>query len=188
MFKRSLASLAAVAIASGAVVAPANAVTVKVNDDKNCTINLTAEEAKLTHADQTVTIDKERAANLKAALVKNQLSVLGAEIEKDEQELTNPSLGEAQKQDLTWRLEEKKKRFTANNNFKNALEACIAGKDYDSNQSDVEPAPPSTDGKLNGAGIGVIFAASIAAVLGILAVALPFIKSILPAQLRALLP
>lgn len=39
MFKRSLASVAAVAIASGAVVAPANAVTVKVSYDGSCTFS-----------------------------------------------------------------------------------------------------------------------------------------------------
>ncbi|RLP14862.1 hypothetical protein D9R19_10245, partial [Corynebacterium diphtheriae] len=48
----------------------------------------------------------------------------------------------------------------------------------------VTPAPPSNDG----AGIGVIFAGALAAILGILAAALPIIKSILPPQLRALLP
>ncbi|RKW88809.1 hypothetical protein D9R17_10835, partial [Corynebacterium diphtheriae] len=48
----------------------------------------------------------------------------------------------------------------------------------------VTPAPPSNDG----AGIGVIFAGAIAAILGILAAALPIIKPMLPPQLRALLP
>lgn len=188
MFKRSLASVAAVAIASGAVIAPANAMTVKVNDDMTCTINLTVEEAKLTNLAQTITRSKEEAAHIKTDYVKNQLSALDADIAKDEKELAKPELDAAEREKLTSKLEEKKKRFTAGKNFRDALEACIAGKDYDSNQLDVEPAPPSTDGKLKGAGIGAIFAASIAAVLGILAAALPFIKSILPPQLRALLP
>ncbi|WP_338321864.1 hypothetical protein [Corynebacterium diphtheriae] len=109
---------------------------------------------------------------------------------------------------MTRKLEENEKKLTAYKNLNNALNACIDGKNYDSDESGdskkpegqgkpggtekpgdsnnpgVQPAPPSNDG----AGIGVIFAASIAAVLGILAAALPFIKSILPPQLRALLP
>ncbi|MHC9549447.1 hypothetical protein ACQQ67_11375 [Corynebacterium diphtheriae] len=208
MFKRSLASVAAVAIASGVIVAPANALTVKVSYDGSCTFFLTAEEASYTSLTQTVTLKKEKAADLKATLVKNQLSALEADIAKYEKELANLELDEEQKKDLKRRLEEKKKRFTANQNFKKALEACDAGHDYDSkqpggsdqpggsnkpdgsdqpgdsNKPDVKPAPPSTDG----AGIGAIVAGSIVAILGILAVALPFIKSMLPAQLRALLP
>lgn len=46
----------------------------------------------------------------------------------------------------------------------------------------------SKDGKLNGAGIGVVVAGSVVAVLGLVAAALPFIKSFLPSQVAALLP
>ncbi|CQD12874.1 conserved hypothetical protein [Corynebacterium striatum] len=124
-------------------------------------------------------------------------------------------------------LEEKQKRFTANNNLKKALEACIAGNNYDSNPSDDSKQPGGSDkpddskqpggsdkpgdskqpggsdkpgdskhpdgsnkpggehglSSIDGAGI-----AAIVAVLGILAAALSFIKPLLPAQLRALLP
>ncbi|HAT6617812.1 hypothetical protein ACL1GJ_03275 [Corynebacterium striatum] len=209
MFKRSLASFAAVAVASGAVVAPANAVTVTVNDDTTCTIELTDEEAKLTGSKPSANLNKEKAAHLKATLLDKQLPALGAEIEKDKQELDKPGLDEAAKATLKSALEEKEKRFIANNNFKKALEACIDGKSYDSNQSDDSKQPdgsnkPDDSGKpggsdkpggsgkpgdghasssIDGAGIGVIVA-----VLGILAAALSFIKPLLPAQLRALLP
>ncbi|HBC8576222.1 TPA: hypothetical protein KE432_001935 [Corynebacterium striatum] len=197
MFKRSLASFAAVAVASGAVVAPANAMTVTVNDDTTCTIELTDEEAKLTGSKPSANLNKEKAAHLKATLLDKQLPALGAEIEKDKQELDKPGLGEEKKAALKSALEEKQKRFTANNNLKKALEACIDGKSYDSNQSDDSKQPDGSDkpggsGKpgdghasssIDGAGIGVIVA-----VLGILAAALSFIKPLLPAQLRALLP
>lgn len=203
MFKRSLASFAAVAVASGAVVAPANAMTVTVNDDTTCTIELTDEEAKLTGSKPSANLNKEKAAHLKATLLDKQLPALGAEIEKDKQELDKPGLDEAAKATLKSALEEKEKRFIANNNFKKALEACIDGKSYDSNQSDDSKQPdgsnkPDDSGKpggsgkpgdghasssIDGAGIGVIVA-----VLGILAAALSFIKPLLPAQLRALLP
>ena len=203
MFKRSLASFAAVAVASGAVVAPANAMTVTVNDDTTCTIELTDEEAKLTGSKPSANLNKEEAAHLKATLLDKQLPALGAEIEKDKQELDKPGLGEEKKAALKSALEEKQKRFTANNNFKKALEACIDGKSYDSNQSDDSKQPdgsnkPDDSGQpggsdkpgdghasssIDGAGIGVIVA-----VLGILAAALSFIKPLLPAQLRALLP
>lgn len=215
MFKRSLASFAAVAVASGAVVAPANAMTVTVNDDTTCTIELTDEEAKLTGSKPPANLSKEKAAHLKATLLDKQLPALGAEIEKDKQELDKPGLDEEKKAALKSALEEKQKRFTANNNLKKALEACIDGKSYDSNQSDDSKQPDGSnkpedsnkpggsdkpgdskhpDGSnkpggehglssIDGAGIAVIVA-----VLGILAAALSFIKPLLPAQLRALLP
>ena len=69
MFKRSLASFAAVAVASGAVVAPANAMTLTVNDDKTCTIKVTEEEAGLIGLTPPAKIDKDYAAHLKATLL-----------------------------------------------------------------------------------------------------------------------
>ncbi|HAT6481744.1 TPA: hypothetical protein NBR61_001491 [Corynebacterium striatum] len=215
MFKRSLASFAAVAVASGAVVAPANAMTLTVNDDTTCTIKVTEEEAGLIGLTPPANLSKEKAAHLKATLLDNQLPALGAEIEKDKQELDKPGLDEAKKAALKSALEEKQKRFTANNNLKKALEACIAGNNYDSNPSDDSKQPGGSDkpddskqpggsdkpgdskhpdgsnkpggehglSSIDGAGI-----AAIVAVLGILAAALSFIKPLLPAQLRALLP
>ncbi|PIS67552.1 hypothetical protein AZH46_01885 [Corynebacterium striatum] len=203
MLKRSLASFAAVAVASGAVVAPANAVTVTVNDDTTCTIKVTEEEANLAGLTPPENLSKERAAHIKADYIERPLSALGAEIAKLERELADSKLDEAKKGALKSTLEEKQKRFTANNNLKKALEACIDGKSYDSDkpedsnkpggsekpegpkqpggpkQPDVERGLSSNDG----AGI-----AAIVAVLGILAAALSFIKPLLPAQLRALLP
>ncbi|MHC9717553.1 hypothetical protein ACQX2N_11745 [Corynebacterium diphtheriae] len=216
MFKRSLASVAAVAIASGAVVAPANAMTVRVSYDDSCSFFLTAEETKLIGLASSVTLPKEQATQLKSQYGEQQLSALEATIEKDQKKLTEPSLDEEQKNHLTSQLEENKKRLPAYKNLNNALDACIAGMDYNSDESGdskkpggtdkpgdskkpggtdkpgdskkpggtEQPAPPSNDG----AGIGVIFAAAIAAVLGILAAALPIIKPMLPPQLRALLP
>ncbi|MFR9853537.1 hypothetical protein ACL1IW_02415 [Corynebacterium striatum] len=221
MFKRSLASFAAVAVASGAVVAPANAMTVTVNDDTTCTILLTDEEAKLTGSKSPANLSKEKAALLKATLLDKQLPALGAEIEKDKQELDKPGLDEARRKELASALEEKQKRFTANNNLKKALEACIAGNNYDSDKPDDSNQPggsnkPEDSNKPGGSekpegpkqpevpkqpkgpkqpdverglssndGAGI---AAIVAVLGILAAALSFIKPLLPAQLRALLP
>ncbi|CAB0966837.1 hypothetical protein FRC0448_01860 [Corynebacterium diphtheriae] len=216
MFKRSLASVAAVAIASGAVVAPANAMTVRVSYDDSCSFFLTAEETKLIGLASSVTLPKEQATQLKSQYGEQQLSALEATIEAYEKKLTEPSLDEEQKNHLTSQLEENKKRLPAYKNLNNALDACIAGMDYNSDESGdskepggtdkpgdskkpggtdkpgdskkpggtEQPAPPSNDG----AGIGVIFAAAIAAVLGILAAALPIIKPMLPPQLRALLP
>ena len=221
MFKRSLASFSAVAVASGAVVAPANAMTVTVNDDTTCTILLTDEEAKLTGSKPPANLSKEKAAHLKATLLDKQLPALGAEIEKDKQELDKPGLDEARRKELASALEEKQKRFTANNNLKKALEACIAGNNYDSDKPDDSNQPggsnkPEDSNKPGGSekpegpkqpevpkqpkgpkqpdverglssndGAGI---AAIVAVLGILAAALSFIKPLLPAQLRALLP
>lgn len=221
MFKRSLASVAAVAIASGAVVAPANAMTAKVNNDGSCTFNLTDEEVRLTRSHQTPKFTQEEAASVKANSVEENLLELHTQIERDQKELGNLGLDEEEKkQHLTSELEKNKKKVTAYEKFKNALTACIAGQDYPSgnpgdsknpdgtqnpddsekpkgpgkpggtekpkgpNNPDVQPAPPSNDG----AGIGVIFAGAIVAVLGILAAALPIIKPMLPPQLRALLP
>lgn len=191
MLKRSLASFAAVAVASGAVVAPANAMTLTVNDDKTCTIKVTEEEAGLIGLTPPAKIDKDYAAHLKATLLDKQLPALSAEIEKDKQELDKPGLDEAKKAALKSALEEKQKRFTANNNLKKELEACIDGKSYDSNPSDDSNQPGGSNkpggehglSSIDGAGI-----AAIVAVLGILAAALSFIKPLLPAQLRALLP
>ncbi|CAB0522316.1 hypothetical protein CIP101434_02204 [Corynebacterium diphtheriae] len=216
MFKRSLASLTAVAIASGAVVAPANAMTAKANNDGSCTFKLTDEEARLTGLHSSPKFEKGEAASNKMNSVEPRLVDLREQIKKDKEALNTPNLAEDQKKDLTRKLKENEKKLTFYTNFRDALDACIAGKDYDSDKSGEskkpegqgkpggtekpsdskkpgeskkpggteQPAPPSNDG----AGIGVIFAASIAAVLGILAAALPFIKSILPPQLRALLP
>ncbi|MHC9780021.1 hypothetical protein ACQXYZ_10360 [Corynebacterium diphtheriae] len=205
MFKRSLASLAVVAVASGAVVAPANAVTVTVNTDMKCTIQLTDEEAELTSLERSITADKVKAANVKEHIVESQLSTLRAEIAKYEQDLAKPGLDTEKEMALKSKLEEKRKQLTAYKNLSDALDACIAGHNYDSDQpggSD-QPGPskpgpskpgPSKPGpnnpereralpSTNGAVIGVIVA-----VLGILVAALPVIKSMLPAQLRALLP
>ncbi|CAB0710215.1 hypothetical protein ACQX4I_04980 [Corynebacterium diphtheriae] len=220
MFKRSLASVAAVAIASGAVVAPANAMTAKVNNDGSCTFNLTDEEVRLTRSHQTPKFTQEEAASVKANSVENHLSDLDAEIEKAQKELANSELDEEEKERLTRELKESEKKHKVYENYRDALTACIAGQDYpsgnpgDSKNPDgtqnpddsekpkgpgkpggtekpkapsnpgVTPAPPSNDG----AGIGVIFAGAIAAILGILAAALPIIKPMLPPQLRALLP
>ncbi|QVI98820.1 hypothetical protein KFR76_01020 [Corynebacterium diphtheriae] len=216
MFKRSLASLAVVAVASGAVVAPANAVTVTVNTDMTCTITPTAEETRLINLEQRTNLDKKDAANIKESIVKGQLSTLRTKIENAKKELDNLAPGTAEWEKLTSDLKEYKEKFTAYKNFSDALDACIAGRNYDSNNperpntpperpkrpgdsdkpggpkrpggSDKPGGPKRPDDKralpsTNGAVIGAIVA-----VLGILAAALPFIKSILPAQLRALLP
>ncbi|CAB0615941.1 hypothetical protein CIP107543_01901 [Corynebacterium diphtheriae] len=193
MFKRSLASLAAVTVASGMVVAPANAMTVRVSYDGSCSLFLTAEEAKLTSLHRTPKLQKNDATQIKATIVEGQLPLLRANIEKDKKALANPSLGEEQKKHLTSMLEENKRKLTAYENLRNALDACITDMDYDSEKPngpknpegsekpngpknpEVERALPSTNGAVIGA---------IVAVLGILAAALPVIKSIL----RALLP
>ncbi|MHC9946939.1 hypothetical protein ACQX17_01995 [Corynebacterium diphtheriae] len=221
MFKRSLASLAAVAVVSGAVVAPANAVTVTVNNDM-CTFNFTDEEAGLLMLHKTVMRNKTNAANIKMSIVEPQLSALRALIEKDEKKLNSLEPGAAGREKLTSDLKENKEKFTAYKNFSNALKACIDGNNYNSKHPDGsdQPEGPSNPGpsnpgpsnpgpsnpgpsnpgpskperpnnperkralpSTNGAVIGAIVA-----VLGILAAALPFIKSMLPAQLRALLP
>ncbi|AEX70633.1 hypothetical protein Q6D62_10620 [Corynebacterium diphtheriae] len=216
MFRRSLASLAAVAVISGVVVAPANAVTVTVNN-MTCTIKLTPEETNFIPLSSPVMLTKEKAAFLKNQYGETQLSALDAEIKKKEKELTELEPNAAGREMLTSELKEKKKRFTANKKFSDALDACIAGENYDSSKPngpkdpngpkkpgdsdqsggsekpngpkdpggsekpndpkhpEVERALPSTNGAVIGA---------IVAVLGILAAALPVIKSIL----RALLP
>ncbi|CAB0713259.1 hypothetical protein FRC0024_02098 [Corynebacterium diphtheriae] len=227
MFKRSLASVAAVAIASGAVVAPANAVAVRPHNDKTCTFSFAAEEAKLTPLNSGK-YPQDKITNLKSALVEPQLPILRAQIMKYEEALAKGKVND----DLMRKLEDSNKKLTAYEKLNEALDACINGKYYNSDQSSgpkkperqgepgdsqkpsgpkkperqgepgdsqkpggtekpkapsnpgVTPAPPSNDG----AGIGVIFAGAIAAVLGILAAALPIIKPILPPQLRALLP
>ncbi|CAB0520760.1 hypothetical protein I4J05_07890 [Corynebacterium diphtheriae bv. mitis] len=218
MFKRSLASVAAVAIASGAVVAPANAMTMKVNNGI-CTFDLTDEEAKSVLLHPKAQFTKEEATASKVNVEKKLLEIR-AQIEKDQAELAKDEVSDEQRKHLTSELEENKKKVTANEDFRNALTACIDGKAYNSDKSSgtdqsgdsnnpegqgkpggtdqsggtekpkvpgkpgAQPAPPSNDG----AGIGVIFAGAIAAILGILAAALPIIKPMLPPQLRALLP
>ncbi|CAB0521795.1 hypothetical protein CIP107505_01879 [Corynebacterium diphtheriae] len=221
MFKRSLASVAAVAIASGAVVAPANAMTVTINNDNmKCTFTLTDEEKTLIGLHQNPEFSKEEATEIKKGNVEKKLEDFHKQIEKDKKALEDPNLDDELKNDLMRKLEENKKKVTANEDFRNALTACIDGKAYNSDKSSgtekpgasgkpggsknpevpgnpgdsnnpkapsnpgVTPAPPSNDG----AGIGVIFAGAIAAILGILAAALPIIKPMLPPQLRALLP
>ncbi|CAB0620269.1 hypothetical protein CIP107557_02111 [Corynebacterium diphtheriae] len=225
MFKRSLASVAAVAIASGAVVAPANAMTMNVNDGI-CTFNLTADEAELIHLHDAPEFSKEEATEIKKGTVEKNLLELHTQIERDQKALEDPNLDDELKNDLMRKLEENKKKVTAYEDFRNALTACIQGRNYESDKSSgtekpgasgnpggtdqsgdsknpedpknpggtnkpkapsnpgAQPAPPSNDG----AGIGVIFAGAIAAILGILAAALPIIKPMLPPQLRALLP
>ncbi|CAB0872432.1 hypothetical protein FRC0378_02021 [Corynebacterium diphtheriae] len=207
MFKRSLVAVTVVAVVSGTVVAPANAMTVTVNKDMTCTIKQTDEEASYTRLDPTVKATKEIATRLKADYVEGFLSTIRPEIEKLKQKLADPDLAEAMKKDLAGQLEKKEKSFTAMKNFSNALDACIDGRDYDSskpegpsNPGPSKPEGPSNPGpskpegpsnpereralpSTNGAVIGVIVA-----VLGILVAALPVIKSMLPAQLRALLP
>ncbi|MHC9622856.1 hypothetical protein ACQXZN_08110 [Corynebacterium diphtheriae] len=224
MFKRSLASVAAVAIASGAVVAPANAMTMKVNNGI-CTFDLTDEEAKSVLLHPKAQFTKKEATASKVNVEKKLLEIR-AQIEKDQAELAKDEVSDEQRKHLTSELEENKKKVTANEDFRNALTACIDGKAYNSDKSSgtekpgdsknpedpkkpgdsknpedpknpggtnkpkvpsnpgAQPAPPSNDG----AGIGVIFAGAIAAILGILAAALPIIKPMLPPQLRALLP
>ncbi|OFI60053.1 hypothetical protein BKD87_11625 [Corynebacterium diphtheriae] len=162
MFKRSLASVAAVAIASGAVVAPANAVAVRPHNNKTCTFSFTAEEGKLIHLNSGK-YPQEKITNLKSTIVGPQLPTLRAQIKEYEEALAKDEFND----DLMRKLEESNKQLTAYEKYPG-----------------VTPAPPSNDG----AGIGVIFAGAIAAILGILAAALPIIKSILPPQLRALLP
>ncbi|MHC9704155.1 hypothetical protein ACQXYG_10330 [Corynebacterium diphtheriae] len=218
MFKRSLASLAAVAVFSGVVVAPANAMTVTVNNDKTCTIKLNAEEARLTSLQQTTNLDKEgKAAGIIVSIVEGQLIKLPAEIEKAKKKLATLEPNTTEWAKLTSELKEKEKQLTTYQNLKDALNACFAGENYDSEKPngpknpddsekpngpknpddsekpngpknpddsekpndpkhpEVERALPSTNGAVIGA---------IVAVLGILAAALPVIKSIL----RALLP
>ncbi|CAB0747389.1 hypothetical protein FRC0095_02016 [Corynebacterium diphtheriae] len=135
MFKRSLASLAAVVVASGAVVAPANAMTVEINDNNTCTLKLTAEEARLISLQQTTELDKGKAAFIKSSLVEGQLIKLRAEIEKAKKELAKLEPHSEKSESLRRELKENEKKFTAYENLSNALAACIAGHSYDSNQS-----------------------------------------------------
>ncbi|MFA1460606.1 hypothetical protein ACDL36_03695 [Corynebacterium diphtheriae] len=140
MFKRSLASLAAVAVVSGAVVAPANAVTVTVNNDM-CTFNFTDEEAGLLRLYKTVMHNKTNAANIKMSIVEPQLSALRAQIEKDEKKLNSLEPGAAGREKLTSDLKENKEKFTAYKNFSNALKACIDGNNYNSKHPDGSDQP-----------------------------------------------
>ncbi|OWN19325.1 hypothetical protein, partial [Corynebacterium diphtheriae] len=140
MFKRSLASLAAVAVVSGAVVAPANAVTVTVNNDM-CTFNFTDEEAGLLRLHKTVMHNKTNAANIKMSIVEPQLSALRAQIEKDEKKLNSLEPGAAGREKLTSDLKENKEKFTAYKNFSNALKACIDGNNYNSKHPDGSDQP-----------------------------------------------
>ncbi|MHC9553535.1 hypothetical protein ACQQ63_09260 [Corynebacterium diphtheriae] len=142
MFKRSLASLAAVAVVSSAVVAPANAVTVTVNNDM-CTFNLTDEEANFIRLTSPVKRSKDEATFLKTQYYgEKQLSALEAEIETYKKKLDALGLDPAEEQKLRNDLEEKKKRLTTNKNFRKALDECIAGRDYDSSKPD-DSNPPS---------------------------------------------
>ncbi|CAB0827974.1 hypothetical protein FRC0293_01859 [Corynebacterium diphtheriae] len=215
MFKRSLASLAAVAVASGAVVAPANAVTVTVNEDMTCNIQPTAEETRLTRLKQTTNLDKRNAANIKENIVKGQLTALRTKIEKDEKKLAELGSHSEESRRLRRELEDNKKKLTAYENLSNALTACINGQNYNSDQSGRPNNPDGSerpggskhpDGSERPGGSkhpdgserpddkralpstnGAVIGV-IVAVLGILVAALPVIKSMLPAQLRALLP
>ncbi|CAB0612488.1 hypothetical protein CIP107555_01814 [Corynebacterium diphtheriae] len=170
--------------------------TLKVNDNETCTIESTDEEASLLGLKSTVTFPKANIPiykNLTMALP--SLRVQKAELEN---KLANSERGTVDKAKLTSQLEKITKRITTVENFDKALDACAAGKGYGPNNPQVpnhpddssKPGPnnpqvpnnpqgeralPSTNGAVIGA---------IVAVLGILAAALPVIKSIL----RALLP
>ncbi|CAB0760581.1 hypothetical protein FRC0140_02049 [Corynebacterium diphtheriae] len=205
MFKRSLVAVTVVAVVSGTVVAPANAVTVTVNNDM-CTFNLTDEEARLLSLGKTVTANKQLATLLKTQYGEKQLPTLRMKIAEDEKKLAELGLDAAEREKLTSELNEKRKQLTVYQNFSDALDACIEGRNYNSKRpSDPNvpgpnvpgpnvpgpnvpgpnvPGPNVPDGKralpsINGAVIGAIVA-----VLSILAAALPAIKS----MLRALLP
>ncbi|CAB0813683.1 hypothetical protein FRC0191_01958 [Corynebacterium diphtheriae] len=151
MFKRSLVAVTVVAVVSGTVVAPANAMTVTVNKDMTCTIKQTDEEASYTRLDPTVKATKEIATRLKADYVEGFLSTIRPEIEKLKQKLADPDLAEAMKKDLAGQLEKKEKSFTAMKNFSNALDACIDGRDYDSSKPEgpSNPGPSKPEGPSN---------------------------------------
>ncbi|CAB0737045.1 hypothetical protein FRC0101_01915 [Corynebacterium diphtheriae] len=195
MFKRSLVAVTVVAVVSGTVVAPANAVTVTVNNDM-CTFNLTDEEARLLSLGKTVTANKQLATLLKTQYGEKQLPTLRMKIAEDEKKLAELGLDAAEREKLTSELNEKRKQLTVYQNFSDALDACIEGRNYNSKRPSGPnvpgpnvpgpnvPGPNVPDGKralpsINGAVIGAIVA-----VLSILAAALPAIKS----MLRALLP
>lgn len=99
MFKRSLASLAAVAVASGAVVAPANAMTATVNGDM-CTITPTPEETKLTNLTQARMLNKDKAANYRDTIAEPQLLALRMQIKNDQQKLANLRPDSVEKENL----------------------------------------------------------------------------------------
>ncbi|CAB0759812.1 hypothetical protein FRC0135_01941 [Corynebacterium diphtheriae] len=214
MFKRSLAPLAALAVVSSAVVAPANAMNLTVNDDNTCTINSTIEEAGFLSLAPTVTFPKSQIPILKTHT--KGLPAVRMEKEELEKELDSLGLDPAAKAKLTSRLEEIKKRITAIENFDKALDACNAGENYDSEKPEGPGKQPEGPGKQpegpgkqpegpgkqpEGPGkqpegsekpegeralpsTNGAVIGVIVAVLGILAAALPVIKSIL----RALLP
>ncbi|CAB0663051.1 hypothetical protein D9B98_10150 [Corynebacterium diphtheriae] len=192
MFKRSLASLAAVAVVSGVVVAPANAMSAKFNNNNmTCTISFTTEEANFIRLTSPATLSKQQATFFKTQYGETQLSALRAKIKEDEEKLAKLIPGTENEMVLKRKLEEKRKQLAAYQKFSDALKACIDGRNYDSDKtagpSEPSPSEPSPNNpereralpSTNGAVIGVIVA-----VLGILAAALPVIKSIL----RALLP
>ncbi|CAB0575938.1 hypothetical protein CIP107534_02018 [Corynebacterium diphtheriae] len=157
MFKRSIASVAAVAVVavvSGAVVAPANAMSAKFNNSNmTCTIELTDKEVKLTLLQQTLMIDKAKAAQTKAIIAEPQVSALRAKIEDTKKELAKLEPHSEKSEKLRRELEENTEKFTAYQNFLKALNACIAGEDYNSDQSGVpnqpgpsEPSVPNQPG------------------------------------------
>ncbi|OIR63717.1 hypothetical protein, partial [Corynebacterium diphtheriae] len=123
--------------------------TVRVGYAGSCTFFSNAEEAQLTRLDQTVTYKKENVALLKSSIVEGQLPVLSRIIEKDREELAKAGLSTAKKEELTRKLEENEKKLTAYKNLNNALNACIDGKNYDSDESG-DSKKPEGQGKPGG--------------------------------------
>ncbi|CAB0575762.1 hypothetical protein CIP107580_01973 [Corynebacterium diphtheriae] len=148
MFKRSLASLAAVAVASGAVVAPANAMTATVNNNETCTITSTVEEAGFVGLKTTVTVPKAKISTFK--MYTAGLPSLRAKRAELEKKLANSKPGsEEEEEELTSKLVVETKRITAIENFDKALDACAAGHNYDSEKPN-GPKQPDGSEKPNG--------------------------------------
>ncbi|CAB0526073.1 hypothetical protein CIP107539_02201 [Corynebacterium diphtheriae] len=154
MFKRSLASVAAVAVVSGAIVAPANAMTLKVDDDVTCTINLNVKEADILHLNHPATkIRKDQIHILKTYT--NGLPGVRKEKSNLENKLADHKLATAERERLTSQLKEIKERITTIENFAKALDACEAGKGYSSDQSgeSKKPGVPDQSGESKKPGV-----------------------------------
>ena len=190
--KSALTTLVCASLAIGVSVPAADAATVKVEGDK-CVFTVTKEEQNYlklydipgevpaTLAEKGLT--KAEATKLETAM-KGELQELAA---SGEQYYKDGAITKEKYEEAMKNINLQRKVANA---FLPAISDCAAGRNsaVKPPNTTAQSALSTEDGKLTDAGIGVVVAGVVVSIVGIIAIALPQIKNLLPPDIAAMLP
>lgn len=193
--KSALTTLVCASLAIGVSVPAADAATVKVEGD-TCVFTVTKEEQNYlklydipgevpaTLAEKGLT--KAEATKLETAM-KGELQALDELAASGEQYYKDGAITKEKYEEGMKSINLQRKVANA---FLPAISDCAAGRNsaVKPQNTTAQSVLSTEDGKLTDAGIGVVVAGVVVSIVGIIAIALPQIKNLLPPDIAAMLP